>query len=216
MTPNTPHSVRSNYDRLAAPYAEHLFHELDNKLLDRALLDQFAEQTAAVGPVCDMGCGPGHVARYLHDRGCKVFGLDLSPRMIDEARRLNPGIPFREGDLFALDLAANSLAGITAFYAIVNIPAASLPQVFRELARVLAPNGLLLLAFHIGDDTIPVTELWGQPVSMDFFLFEPSAIRPQLESAGLHIEQTVERDPYPPGVEHQTRRAYIFARKPAL
>ncbi|HTW44442.1 MAG TPA: methyltransferase domain-containing protein [Acidobacteriaceae bacterium] len=216
MTPNTPHSVRSNYDRLAASYAEHLFHELDNKLLDRALLDQFAEQTAAVGPVCDMGCGPGHVARYLRDRSCNVFGLDLSPRMLDEARRLNPGIPFREGDLFALDLAANSLAGITAFYAIVNIPAASLPQVFRELARVLAPNGLLLLAFHIGNDTIPVTELWGQPVSMDFFLFEPSAIRPQLESAGLHIEQTIERDPYPPGVEHQTRRTYIFARKPAL
>ena len=215
MTDNTPQSVRDNYDRLAAQYAAHLFRELDQKPLDRALLNLFAEQTAH-GSVCDMGCGPGHVARYLHDRGCSVFGLDISPAMLAEARRLNPGIPFREGNLLALDLAANSLAGITAFYAIVNIPAAALPQVFRELARVLAPNGLLLLAFHIGDGTIPVTELWGQPVSMDFFLFEPSAIRPLLESAGLHIEQSIERDPYPPGVEHQTRRAYIFARKPSL
>jgi SAM-dependent methyltransferase len=216
---NTPHSVRSNYDRLAAPYAEHLFHELDHKPLDRQLLDDFAAQvstqTSALGPVCDLGCGPGHIARHLYARNCNVFGLDLSPRMIDEARRLNPGIDFREGNLLALDIPSNSLAGIAAFYAIVNIPAASLPTAFAEIARVLAPNGLLLLAFHIGDDTIPVTELWGQPVSMDFFLFPPSAIQSMLTSAGLRIEQLTERDPYP-NVEHQTRRAYILARKPTL
>jgi SAM-dependent methyltransferase len=162
-----------------------------------------------------MGCGPGQVARYLRDAGAAVFGLDLSPLMLQQARILNPDIPFREGNMVALDLQDGSLAGIAAFYAIVNIPQPSLPLVFREMERVLQPGGLLLLAFHIGDETLHEDTLWGQPISMEFFLFTTPVIRDHLEAAGLAIEEIIERDPYAPEVEYQSRRAYIFARKPA-
>jgi SAM-dependent methyltransferase len=161
-----------------------------------------------------MGCGPGHVARYLREAGTTVFGLDLSPQMLEQARTLNPDISFREGNMLALDLPDGSLAGITAFYAIVNIPQPSLPFVFREIERVLQPDGSLLLAFHTGDEALHEDELWGLPISMDFFLFPTSAIRHHLEAAGLAIEEIIEREPYPPDVEYQSRRAYIFARKP--
>jgi SAM-dependent methyltransferase len=207
-------SVRESYDRVAGEYARHLFHELEQKPLDRELLNRFAAQVAGRGEVCDLGCGPGHVARYLHTAGAIVFGLDLSPRMVEQARQLNPGISFREGNMLALDLPDEALAGIAAFYSIVNIPEASLPAVFREMARVLKPGGLLLLAFHIGEKVLRPEELWGQPVSMDFFFFQPSSIRLQLEAAGLQIEEIIEREPYAPEVEHQSRRAYIFACKP--
>jgi hypothetical protein len=80
--------------------------------------------------------------------------------------------------------------------------------------RVLKPGGLLLLAFHMGDEVLREKELWGRPISMDFFLFRPSAIRQYMESSGLAIEEIVEREPYAPEVEYQSRRAYIFARKP--
>ena len=49
---------------------------------------------------------------------------------------------------------------------------------------------------------------------MDFFLFPPSAIRHHLEGVGLQVEKILERLPYPPDVEYQSRRAYILARKP--
>ena len=88
-----------------------------------------------------MGCGPGQVARYLRNAKVDVFGLDLSPRMTQEARRLNPGITFREGDMLALAMTDECLAGIVAFYAIVNFPEAMLPRLFREMARVLKPGG---------------------------------------------------------------------------
>jgi ubiquinone/menaquinone biosynthesis C-methylase UbiE len=208
-------SIRESYDRIADEYALRLFNELQHKPLDRDLLNRFAAEIAGRGQVCDMGCGPGHVARYLHDAGTIVFGLDLSEKMLEQARRLNPDISFRQGNMMALDLEDRMLAGIAAFYAIVNISKESLPLMFREMNRVLRPGGLLLLAFHTGDEVLHVEELWGRPISLDFFLFQPSQIRRCLEDAGLGVEDIIERGPYAPEVEYQSRRAYVFARKPS-
>src|ERR1700678_631851 len=90
--------VQKTYDDLSAEYAVHVAGELAGKPLDRRLLDRFAEQVRGAGPVCDLGCGPGHVARYLHDCGVQVMGLDLSPVMVEQARRLNPHIEFWKGN----------------------------------------------------------------------------------------------------------------------
>ena len=198
MHDDTTNSIRESYDRIADEYARRISGELQHKPLDRELLNRFAAAVAGRGEVCDLGCGPGHVARYLSDAGVKVFGLDLSPRMLEEARQLNPGISFRQGNMLALDLPDASLAGIAAFYAIVNIPPESLPLAFREMQRVLQPDGLLLLAFHIGDEVLHEEELWGRPIAMDFFLLKPAIIRQHLEAAGLAVEEIIEREPYPP------------------
>jgi len=206
-------SIRENYDELADEYAHELFHELQHKPLDRELLDRFASHIPENGEVCDMGCGPGHVTRYLHLGGARVSGMDLSVRMVEIAKRLNPDIPFRVGNMMNLDLPDGHLAGISAFYAIVNIPDDSLPLVFREMARVLQPGGTILLAFHVGSDTIHVDELWGKRISLDFFFFLPASIQRYMENAGLEIDEIIERGPYAPSVEHQSRRAYVFARK---
>jgi ubiquinone/menaquinone biosynthesis C-methylase UbiE len=211
MDDETTRSIRESYDRLAEEYTRRIADELQHKLLDRELLDRFAKQTRQ-GDVCDMGCGPGHVARYLRDAGASVFGLDLSPGMLEQARKLNPDIPFREGNMLSLDIPDGTLAGVTAFYAIVNIPKQALPVVFLQIQRVLRSGGLLLLAFHIGDEVLHEDELWGQKISMDFLLFQPSEIRLDLEKAGFNIEEIVEREPYP-DVEYPSRRAYILARK---
>jgi ubiquinone/menaquinone biosynthesis C-methylase UbiE len=207
-------AIQQSYDRVADEYARHIFSELEHKPLDRELLTRFAVAVKGKGEVCDMGCGPGHIARHLHDAGAHVFGLDLSPGMLEQARRLNPDIPFRQGNMLALDLPDASLAGIAAFYAIVNLPRESLPQVFREMARVLQSGGLLLLGFHIGDETLHRDDWWERPINMDFHFLNPQSVQRDLEAAGLTVEEVVEREPYAPGVEHQCRRAYIFARKP--
>src|SRR5882757_3456824 len=208
------HAIQKSYDCVADEYARHIASELQNKPLDRELLTRFASRLKGKSEICDMGCGPGHVARFLHDQGATVFGLDLSSRMLEEARRLNPDISFRQGNMLALDLPDASLAGITAFYAVVNLPRESLPQVFWEMARVLQPGGLLLLAHHIGNETLHRDDWWERPVNMDFHFLNPQSVQRDLEAAGLAVEEVVEREPYAPGVEHQCRRAYIFARKP--
>ena len=205
-------TIRDDYDKLAQEYSRRIYDELRHKPLDRALLDRFVKAVKGHGDVCDMGCGPGQVARYLHDKGLSVFGLDLSPAMLEQARQLNPEITFHEGDMVALDLPPSSLAGIAAFYAIVNIPARYHRTIYQQMAKVLKPDGLLLLAFHVGNEVIEPKELWGHKISMEFLLLQPDEVRSDLEGASFAIEEIIEREPYPE-VEYPSRRAYIFARK---
>ncbi len=166
------------------------------------------------GPVADVGCGPGQVARYLHDRGLPAYGVDLSPGMVAQARRLHPGMTFREGSLLGLDAADGECSGITAFYSIIHLPPESHSQAFGEFHRVLRPGGRLLLAFHVGAETLHLDDWWEHPVELDFHLLDPARVAAELDGADFTVEARVERRPYEP-VEHPTRRCYLLARKRA-
>lgn len=205
--------VQSGYDRVAEEYARHLYGELRHKPLDRELLDRFAERVRGKGLVCDLGCGPGQVARYLHDKKVDVCGVDLSVGMVEQARRLNPGIDFRQGNMLALPIADDSWAGIAGFYAIVNFPPADLAAVIREMQRALRPGGSVVLSFHIGEQIEHVSDLWGCAVSLDFYFFGVARVTAELLAAGFEMDEVIERGPYAPEVEYQSRRAYVFAHK---
>lgn len=160
-----------------------------------------------------MGCGPGHVARHLRDRGVDASGLDLSPAMVAEARRRNPAMTFVEGDLRALPFADGALAGVVAFYSLIHVERGGLTDALRELARVLRPGGQLFAAFHVGDEIRRVEELWGERTALDFVFFGVGEMQSALADAGLTVTETTEREPYPE-VEAQTRRAYVRAARP--
>ena len=202
----------SSYDRVAAEYTARIAGELEHKPLDRELLDRFAALVAGRGPVADLGCGPGHVARYLHERGVAMVGIDLSVGMVAEARRLHPGIEFHRGDMRALDVPHGAWAGIVAFYAIIHVPRGEVVTTLREWRRTLKPDGWLLLAFHAGDEVRHVDEWRGEAVNLDFVFFRPDEMAAYLEEAGFAVVERVERDPYPE-VEAQTPRAYMLARR---
>lgn len=212
-SPSPYASLPDSYSRVAEAYARRIFDELKDKPLDRQLLDGLAERTQGKGVVCDLGCGPGQVARYLQERGVQAMGLDAAAGMITLARQLNPAIPFAQGNMLALTVPDSAWAGIAAFYSLIHIHRADMPQVLAELKRVLQPGGLLLLSFHIGDETIHLDEWWEKPVNLDFYFFQPAKMADFLTQAGFVLEETIEREPYP-DIEHQSRRCYILARKP--
>jgi SAM-dependent methyltransferase len=204
-------TVRTSYDDLADEYARRIAGELEHKPFDRALLDRFAARVRGIGPVMDVGCGPGHVAGYLHARGVDVHGMDLSPGMVEQARERFPDVPFETGDVTALAAPEGAWAAAVAFYSLIHLPREEMPVALRELWRVLRPGGLLLVSFHVGDEVRHFDELWGVPVQLDFVFFTTGEMRGWLRDAGFEVESREERDPYP-DVEAQTRRCYIVAR----
>jgi SAM-dependent methyltransferase len=209
-------SLQDGYDQVAADYAKQLFNELDQKPFDRHLLDLLISEVRGRGPVIDLGCGPGEVARYLYDQGLEqVAGIDLSPAMVRQAQQCSPMIPFQTGNMLSLDVPADSWAGIAAFYSIIHIPRTQVVDVLVELKRVLVPGGVLLLAFHInvGQGEVHVNQFFNKTVSIDFVFFQVQEMRKYLKKAGFTRIEVFERPPYP-DIEYQGPRAYIFARKP--
>jgi ubiquinone/menaquinone biosynthesis C-methylase UbiE len=211
---NLPLELQNSYDRVAKNYAAQFKDELSKKPFDCRMLERMVEKIGKKEMICDLGCGAGHIAGYLKNCGAKVCGIDLSPGMVEQARRLNPEISFRQGNMLDLnEIADNSFGGVAAFYSIIHIPKDLVITALREIKRVLQSDGTLLLTFHIGQETRHLDEFLGEKVSLDFFFFETEEMKSHLDAAGFEIEEAIEREPIPE-VEVQTRRAYIFARKP--
>ena len=206
-----PRDIRESYDAVARAYADEIYAELGGKPFDREVLDRFAERVRGRGWVCDMGCGPAQIGRYLRDRGVEVFGLDLSAGMLAEARRLNPDLRFVQASMMALGLATETLAGIAAFYSIIHIPRQQVVTALAEMGRVLKPEGFLLISYHLGTEDTYHEEMLGTRVSLHMALFTTEEMSSYLQTAGLQVDEVRERDPYGPEVEYQSRRGYILA-----
>jgi SAM-dependent methyltransferase len=205
------------YDQVASAYAERFRHELDGKPFDRELLNRFAESAATSAnpacPVCDLGCGPGHVGAFMADLGLDVIGIDLSESMVTQARHDYPALTFVQGDMTALALPNQALAAIVCFYALIHVPRARVLQALQEMRRVLVTRGALLLAVHGGEGTLHADEMVGQPADLDATLFQLSELSELLEQAGFGIVEAHERAPYEE--EHPTMRLYLWAIRPA-
>lgn len=93
----TVQNTQTSYDRVAVEYSERFKDEMDDKPFDRDCLDRLAREVGDLGPICDMGCGPGQIAPYLHRQGVDTLGVDLSANMVAEAQRLNPEIHIIKG-----------------------------------------------------------------------------------------------------------------------
>lgn len=208
----SPSALQRSYDLVADEYVDRISGELEHKPLDRQLLDRLVARASPLGPICDVGCGPGHVAHYLHERGAEVSGVDLSLEMVLRARAANPGIPFEQADMRSLPFADDSLGGIVAFYSLLHLPRGEVTKALVEFRRVLKAGGALLIAFHIGDEIVHLQQWWGHAVDIDFVFFSPAEMAGYLSDAELTLVETLEREPYP-DVEHQSRRAYLFAEK---
>lgn len=209
-----PEQVRAFYDAVAEEYAERFADELRGKPMDRALLERFAADVRGAGPVYDLGCGPGgQTTAFLHALGVEVRGMDLSPAAVAEAARRHPRITFETGDMLAPPLVDGTAAGIVAFYAIVHFSPGQLRTALGEMHRVLRPGAPLLLSFHVGGQVVHVDEMFGRRASVDFLFHPVEEVEAALRGAGFAQVETIAREPYPE-VEHPTRRAYVFARRP--
>jgi SAM-dependent methyltransferase len=216
--PDFLRTTRASYDAVAADYSEYFRDELAAKPLDRAMLAGFAElvRAAGAGPVADIGCGTGRVTAHLNDLGLGVFGVDLSPQMVAVARRSHPGLRFDVGSMLALDLPDGALVGVMAWYSIVHTPQERLPEVFAEFCRVLAPGGLVLLAFQVGGEPLHLTEALGHAISLIFHRLQPDRVAKLLGQAGLVVRGQLLREPDEDGnFTERTQQAFVLARKPA-
>ena len=146
--------LRHAHDVLADWYAEHLAGLLESMPVEQAMLNLFSELTLAAGlgaEVADVGCGTGRLEPYLASRGLSPRGVDLSPGMIEVARRDHPAFRYEVADLRDLPFPEASLAGVVCWYSLIFLAPPDRAPAFAELARVVQRGGYLVTAFKDGD-----------------------------------------------------------------
>jgi ubiquinone/menaquinone biosynthesis C-methylase UbiE len=191
--------------------------ELDAKPLDRKLLETIAELVGR-GRLADVGCGPGHVTRFLAGLHDDVIGLDLSPQMIVVAKGRAPELRFEVASMLELPVASAEWAGAVAFYSIIHFVEEDRSKAWRELARVIRPEGWLLVAFHVDSlehgigSVNHVSEWFGHDVDLDGFFLDPTAVCSEIQREGFAVMAGLERLPNPT-VEYPSRRCYVLAQR---
>ena len=205
--------VRASYAAVATTYAEELVTELHGLPFERWLLDRVA---AEPGPVVEVGCGPGHVTAYLADAGADATGLDLTPEMVEEARRVFPDVSYEVGDLRRLmrPTSADGWGAVLAWYSLIHLAPSELPAALDALVRPIRPGGLLVLALHAGREVHHATTWFDHEIDLDFVLHQPAEVVALVQQAGLGDTEWYHRGPIS-GRGESTERLYVIARKPA-
>jgi SAM-dependent methyltransferase len=140
-----------------------------------------------VRSVLDAGCGTGRVAIELARRGFDVVGVDLDARMLATAQRKAPALTWIEADLATVDLGRRFDGIVAAGNVFLFVAAGSEDAVLANLARHLAPGGVLVAGFSLGR-------------GLDLATYDALAV-----AAGLELVErwaTWERDPWQPDSDY--------------
>jgi len=136
-------AVRQMFDRIAPRY------DRMNRLLTLGLDQRWRRRAldaigvAAGDRVVDLACGTGDLAGLARGRGARVVGVDFAGVMLRRARSRDVSLDLVQADGAALPLATGCADTLVCGFALRNF--VSLPEIFDEMARVLAPAGRLAL-----------------------------------------------------------------------
>jgi SAM-dependent methyltransferase len=224
--------ARNAYDRLAEGYAARIDAKAHNAFYDRpatlALLPPVQGKR-----VLDAGCGPGVYSEWLLDQGAEVVGIDVSPRMVEQARRrLGGRAAIHQADLAAplgfFD--ANSFDVIVSALVLDHVE--DWDQVFCEFFRWLrAPGHVVFSVGHPFDEFFHhhpsgnyfaleiVEQEWrwcGPPTRVPYFRRPLQAVLDPLLGAGFVLERLVEPQPVPAFKKHDPADYEKLLRSPGF
>lgn len=112
-------------------------HVLDGPMLARVDAGGFRR-------ALDVGCGEGRFCRMLRTRGIETVGVDPTPRLLQEARRRDPGGDYHDGRAEALAVEDGAFDLVVSYLSLIDID--DHVAAIGEMARALRPGGALLIA----------------------------------------------------------------------
>ena len=175
--------VRTAYDRCAIDYAG------QRCTTAGVELNLITERLKSGSKILDVGCGSGiPIGRHLAGT-FSLTGIDISPNMIDLAKKNVPTGRFVSADVMAMEFPSGTFDAIVSFYTIFHIPRQEHLDVFRRFARWLRPGGLLLITVARKDDGPGYTEDDFLGGAMYWSNFGPSTYKRFLTETGFRLEQ---------------------------
>jgi SAM-dependent methyltransferase len=199
--------VRAGYEVIADTYHQR---RLGREKANEDWLDTLRPLLPQSGRVVDLGCGSGvPITRYFASRGYDVEGYDISPRMLEIARREVPSAVFQERRIEDVDLAPQSVDLVLSFFAIIHVPRDEHAPLFARVFTWLKPGGAALLSLGVTDNPDDFEADWlGAPMAWSHF--DAGASLRLLRAAGFEIDYS-EIEEFAEGERH----LFVIARRPA-
>ncbi|WP_074046537.1 methyltransferase domain-containing protein [Dermacoccus nishinomiyaensis] len=205
--------TRTAYNVVADVYADHFRTTEGEQPIDLAMINHFVALLHEPRVVLDAGCGAGRMLPYLAGLGCHPEGIDLSPNMVRRARADHPAFTVAVGSLTHLPYAEEVFDGVFSWYSTIHNPDEDLEVMVAEMARVLRPEGVLLLGFQVGDGMRRVGRGYaarGYDVVMNRYHRSVESLTALLEEHGLTVSAQLERSPV--GSEEDAQAVIIAQR----
>lgn len=204
--------TKISYNKAAQKYYDLFHNELDRKQFDIEFIDSYLHLLKTGSFICSAGCGPcGHIENYISQKGFKIYGIDISERCIEIARKNSPGIKFDTGDFSKLNISNDYFDGVMSYYSIIDTPKIYINRILREFYRVLKKNGLILIAVKEGNGEGFRKELLGIKTKIYFSLFTEDELKKYIEDNGFEIIKMLTRNPYEDEIKN--KRIFLIGRK---
>jgi SAM-dependent methyltransferase len=203
--------VEAGYDAVAERYFA--WSDAHPSATRRAWLERATRRIPPDTDVLDLGCGAGVPMTKALAVGRRVTGVDLSARQVALARRNVPEAAFIQADMTALDLPAESLDAVTAFYSLTHLPQAELPGLLEAMHRWLRPDGVFLASLGAQESPDAVEDDW-LGVPMFFGHHGAKRNRALVRRAGFEIEEAIVEEE--PEDRHAALFLWVVAHKAAI
>jgi ubiquinone/menaquinone biosynthesis C-methylase UbiE len=136
--------------------------------------------------------------------------VDLSPRLLAVAKRRVGDLRLTCANMLSLPVRSRSCSGVVAYYSLQHLPRAALSDVLAEIRRVLKPGGLLVIATHLGQGEIFLTEFLGHTIdAIGGTFYGDGELELALAAGSFVVDDARYRDAR--AHEHQSRRIYLTA-----
>jgi ubiquinone/menaquinone biosynthesis C-methylase UbiE len=209
--------TRAAYDAVASDYATIIPDTSVEAPLDLAMVNEFVSEVAKrpASKVLDAGCGAGRMVTYLQSQSpsLDVVGIDLSAEMIALAQSAHPTAKFRQTDLSDTQFPEREFDGILAWYWIIHTEPDQLAEIIAEFARILRPEGLVLLGYQVGAGERQLNRPYGHDVELRAFLHQSDDVIATLTSGGFDLIATLDRGPR---ASERQSQGFVLARRQQL
>jgi ubiquinone/menaquinone biosynthesis C-methylase UbiE len=212
--------IRSSYDTVAERYASELADDMIARPIERGLFLAFAELVNKLGDgvVGEVGCGPAHIAKHLASLGLRTVGVDISPAMIDQARRRFPRGELFVASMFDLPVPDGAWLGAASIYATLHCNAVDRMRSFHEIRRVLRAGGYFLHSFYVSAPDQPEGSIYhlqkwfGYSVDLPTYFVGIEQAAREMDGAGFEVMAALVREPLQVN-ELPTRRCYMLGKR---
>lgn len=176
-------AVRRGYDDVAETYAA----GRSEGGRDMEILTEFLASLPEPERIIDAGCGQGTPVLRQLSTVAPASGVDFSREQLVLAEENVPAASLIRGDMTNLPVRDDAFDAVTAYHSLIHIPIEDHQSVIDEFARVLRPDGRVLLTEGQDEWSGTNPDWLDSGVEMQWNIAGAEATRNHLQNAGFTI-----------------------------